>query len=365
MMNKSTETMNNKPAESTDVDLFEDFDDSLDIDGPSESEIQDEIDIFDDDDYLENAVEASDPLGDYLKKIGKTALLKAVDEVELAKRIEAGVYAKHLLETTEKLPRVRKHDLGKVAIDGEKARHHLIEANLRLVVSNAKRYKGRGMDFLDLIQEGNFGLMRAVEKFDYTKGFKFSTYATGWIHQAIRRGLADKARTIRIPVHAVDNVNSMTWAMRRLDDADLGRPATNEEIAKEMNNDKIGADKVAEMRVYAQIPASLNMPVGGNIDGSELGDFIPGDDENTIIEAVSKELLAEGLDKILTNALTEREAYVLKLRFGLIDGEPRVLDYIGECLGVTRERARQIEQKAIDKLRQPRSIKLLEEYNIE
>src|SRR5438128_6525581 len=287
----------------------------------------------------------------YLNGIGRTKLLTAAQEVELAKRIEAGLYAE------EVLPEVRDTelagDLMTVAREGQRAKDHLLEANLRLVVSVAKRYTGRGMAFLDLIQEGNLGLIRAVEKFDYTKGYKFSTYATWWIRQAITRAMADQARTIRIPVHMVEQINKLTRVQRQMLQ-DLGREPTADELATELD---MTPDKVVEIQGYAREPVSLEQNVGDEGD-SQLGDFIEDADAPIAAEVVSFGLLQRELDSVL-KTLPEREAAVVALRFGLTDGQPRTLDEIGKEFGLTRERIRQIEAKTLSKLRHPsRSQKL-------
>ncbi|MCG5443759.1 RNA polymerase sigma factor, partial [Micromonospora sp. NIE79] len=284
---------------------------------------------------------SADSVRAYLKQIGKVPLLNAEQEVELAKRIEAGLYAAERLraadEGEEKLVRDMVRDLGWISRDGERAKNHLLEANLRLVVSLAKRYTGRGMAFLDLIQEGNLGLIRAVEKFDYTKGYKFSTYATWWIRQAITRAMADQARTIRIPVHMVEVINKLGRIQRELLQ-DLGREPTPEELAKEMD---ITPEKVLEIQQYAREPISLDQTIGDEGD-SQLGDFIEDSEAVVAVDAVSFSLLQDQLQQVL-QTLSEREAGVVRLRFGLTDGQPRTLDEIGQVYGVTRERIRQIE----------------------
>src|SRR5882762_2358489 len=274
----------------------------------------------------------------YLNKIGKVALLNAEQEVELAKRIEAGLYAvERLREHGANRSAQLTRDLHWVVRDGDRAKNHLLEANLRLVVSVAKRYAGRGMSYLDLIQEGNLGLIRAVEKFDYTKGYKFSTYATWWIRQAVARAMADQTRTIRIPVHMVETINKLERIQRRLM-SDLGREPTPDELAKEMD---IAPEKVLEIRQYARVPVSLNQTIGEEGD-SQLGNLIEDTQAVAPEEAVSVTLLHEQLQSVLAS-LPEREAGVLRLRFGLTDGQPRTLDEIGQVYGVTRERIRQIE----------------------
>ncbi|HTZ45747.1 MAG TPA: RNA polymerase sigma factor [Jatrophihabitans sp.] len=303
---------------------------------------------------------SADSVRAYLKQIGKVALLNAEEEVDLAKRIEAGLYAaerlRQLEEAGEKLPLQDRRDLGWIVRDGERAKNHLLEANLRLVVSLAKRYTGRGMAFLDLIQEGNLGLIRAVEKFDYTKGYKFSTYATWWIRQAITRAMADQARTIRIPVHMVEVINKLGRIQRELLQ-DLGREPTPEELAKEMD---ITPDKVLEIQQYAREPISLDQTIGDEGD-SQLGDFIEDSEAVVAVDAVSFTLLQDQLQSVL-HTLSEREAGVVKLRFGLTDGQPRTLDEIGQVYGVTRERIRQIESKTMSKLRHPSRSQVLRDY---
>jgi RNA polymerase primary sigma factor len=303
---------------------------------------------------------SADSVRAYLKQIGKVALLNAEEEVDLAKRIEAGLYAAERLrqaeETAEKLITQMRRDLRWIVRDGERAKNHLLEANLRLVVSLAKRYTGRGMAFLDLIQEGNLGLIRAVEKFDYTKGYKFSTYATWWIRQAITRAMADQARTIRIPVHMVEVINKLGRIQRELLQ-DLGREPTPEELAKEMD---ITPDKVLEIQQYAREPISLDQTIGDEGD-SQLGDFIEDSEAVVAVDAVSFTLLQDQLQSVL-QTLSEREAGVVKLRFGLTDGQPRTLDEIGQVYGVTRERIRQIESKTMSKLRHPSRSQVLRDY---
>jgi RNA polymerase primary sigma factor len=303
---------------------------------------------------------SADSVRAYLKQIGKVALLNAEEEVDLAKRIEAGLYSAERLrqadESNEKLAMQMKRDLRWIVRDGERAKNHLLEANLRLVVSLAKRYTGRGMAFLDLIQEGNLGLIRAVEKFDYTKGYKFSTYATWWIRQAITRAMADQARTIRIPVHMVEVINKLGRIQRELLQ-DLGREPTPEELAKEMD---ITPDKVLEIQQYAREPISLDQTIGDEGD-SQLGDFIEDSEAVVAVDAVSFTLLQDQLQSVL-QTLSEREAGVVKLRFGLTDGQPRTLDEIGQVYGVTRERIRQIESKTMSKLRHPSRSQVLRDY---
>ena len=303
---------------------------------------------------------SADSVRAYLKQIGKVALLNAEEEVELAKRIEAGLYATQLMaeltDKGEKLPAAQRRDMMWICRDGDRAKNHLLEANLRLVVSLAKRYTGRGMAFLDLIQEGNLGLIRAVEKFDYTKGYKFSTYATWWIRQAITRAMADQARTIRIPVHMVEVINKLGRIQRELLQ-DLGREPTPEELAKEMD---ITPEKVLEIQQYAREPISLDQTIGDEGD-SQLGDFIEDSEAVVAVDAVSFTLLQDQLQSVL-ETLSEREAGVVRLRFGLTDGQPRTLDEIGQVYGVTRERIRQIESKTMSKLRHPSRSQVLRDY---
>ena len=292
----------------------------------------------------------------YLNTIGKTALLTAEQEVELAKRIEAGLYAERLLAENQGLSPAYKRDYKALALDGKAAKAHLLEANLRLVVSVAKRYTGHGMTFLDLIQEGNVGLIRAVEKFDYTKGFKFSTYATWWIRQAITRGMADQARTIRLPVHLVEQVNKLARIKRDLHQT-LGREATNEELAKESG---LKVDKVADLLDHARDPVSLDMPVGTEED-APLGDFIEDSDATDAESAVISGLLQDDLRRVLAT-LEPREQAVIRLRYGLEDGQPRTLDQIGKRFGLSRERVRQIEREVMSKLRQGERAAKLRAY---
>ena len=303
---------------------------------------------------------SADSVRAYLKQIGKVALLNAEEEVDLAKRIEAGLYSSERMrqseEAGERLTNQMRRDLRWIKRDGERAKNHLLEANLRLVVSLAKRYTGRGMAFLDLIQEGNLGLIRAVEKFDYTKGYKFSTYATWWIRQAITRAMADQARTIRIPVHMVEVINKLGRIQRELLQ-DLGREPTPEELAKEMD---ITPDKVLEIQQYAREPISLDQTIGDEGD-SQLGDFIEDSEAVVAVDAVSFTLLQDQLQAVL-QTLSEREAGVVRLRFGLTDGQPRTLDEIGQVYGVTRERIRQIESKTMSKLRHPSRSQVLRDY---
>ncbi len=299
----------------------------------------------------------ADPVKDYLKQIGKVALLNAEQEVDLALRIEAGLFATEKLKTGgDAMDDQLKRDLQRIVHDGGRAKNHLLEANLRLVVSLAKRYTGRGMLFLDLIQEGNLGLIRAVEKFDYTKGFKFSTYATWWIRQAITRAMADQARTIRIPVHMVEVINKLARVQRQMLQ-DLGREPTPEELAKELD---MTPEKVVEVQKYGREPISLHTPLGEDGD-SEFGDLIEDSEAVVPADAVSFTLLQEQLHSVL-DTLSEREAGVVAMRFGLTDGQPKTLDEIGKVYGVTRERIRQIESKTMSKLRHPSRSQVLRDY---
>ncbi len=358
-----------------DDDLHNDLDDDdLDDDEEEDDEDEDE-DEEDEGDEVWNEDESArlrqarkdaaltasaDSVRAYLKQIGKVALLTAEEEVSLAKRIEAGLYAQYKIdeakEAGERIAYAQKRDLREISRDGQRAKNHLLEANLRLVVSLAKRYTGRGMAFLDLIQEGNLGLIRAVEKFDYTKGYKFSTYATWWIRQAITRAMADQARTIRIPVHMVEVINKLGRIQRELLQ-DLGREPTPEELAKEMD---ITEEKVLEIQQYAREPISLDQTIGDEGD-SQLGDFIEDSEAVIAVDAVSFTLLQDQLGDVL-ETLSEREAGVVRLRFGLTDGMPRTLDEIGQVYGVTRERIRQIESKTMSKLRHPSRSQVLRDY---
>ena len=298
----------------------------------------------------------ADPVKDYLKQIGRVALLNAELEVELATRVEAGLFAESKLKEEKKLEKKLKRELEWLVEDGKRAKNHLLEANLRLVVSLAKRYTGRGMLFLDLIQEGNLGLIRAVEKFDYTKGYKFSTYATWWIRQAITRAMADQARTIRIPVHMVEVINKLARVQRQMLQ-DLGREPTPEELAKELD---MTPEKVVEVQKYGREPISLHTPLGEEGD-SEFGDLIEDSEAVVPADAVSFTLLQEQLHSVL-DTLSEREAGVVAMRFGLTDGQPKTLDEIGKVYGVTRERIRQIESKTMSKLRHPSRSQVLRDY---
>jgi RNA polymerase primary sigma factor len=326
-------------------------------------ESEDEAFVYGDDDedlpaaQVAVAGATSDPVKDYLKQIGKVPLLNAEQEVELAKRIEAGLFAEEkLAESSASVRPETRLDLEWIADDGRRAKNHLLEANLRLVVSLAKRYTGRGMLFLDLIQEGNLGLIRAVEKFDYTKGYKFSTYATWWIRQAITRAMADQARTIRIPVHMVEVINKLARVQRQMLQ-DLGREPTPEELAAELD---MTPEKVIEVQKYGREPISLHTPLGEDGD-SEFGDLIEDSEAIQPGEAVSFTLLQEQLHSVL-DTLSEREAGVVSMRFGLTDGQPKTLDEIGKVYGVTRERIRQIESKTMSKLRHPSRSQVLRDY---
>lgn len=298
----------------------------------------------------------ADAVKDYLKQIGKVALLNAAEEVELAMRIEAGLFAEEKLATETSLPKKLQRELKWVARDGQRAKSHLLGANLRLVVSLAKRYTGRGMQFLDLIQEGNLGLIRAVEKFDYTKGFKFSTYATWWIRQAITRAMADQARTIRIPVHMVEVINKLARVQRQMLQ-DLGREPTPEELSRELD---MTPEKVVEVQKYGREPISLHTPLGEDGD-SEFGDLIEDTEAVVPADAVGFTMLQQQLEQLL-DSLSEREAGVIRMRFGLGDGQPKTLDQIGDTFGVTRERIRQIESKTMAKLRHPSRSQQLRDY---
>jgi len=299
---------------------------------------------------------AADLVRVYLNGIGRTALLTAEQEVELAKRIEAGVFAQHMIDTSPRLSPKRRAELRALVADGHEAKKHLLEANLRLVVSLAKRYTGRGMPLLDLIQEGNLGLIRAVEKFDYTKGFKFSTYATWWIRQAITRGMADQGRTIRLPVHLVEQVNKLARIKRDLHQQ-LGREATHEELARESG---IPESKIADLLDHSRDPVSLDMPVGTDED-APLGDFIEDAEATDAESAVISGLLSDDLRRVLAT-LDEREQSVIRLRYGLEDGQPRTLDQIGKRFGLSRERVRQIEREVMSKLRQGDRAERLRAY---
>ncbi|MDB1432600.1 RNA polymerase sigma factor [Bifidobacterium adolescentis] len=299
----------------------------------------------------------ADPVKDYLKQIGRVNLLNAEQEVDLSERIEAGLYAQHLLDTeSDKMDFKRRRELKWAANDGKRAKDHLLEANLRLVVSLAKRYTGRGMLFLDLIQEGNLGLIRAVEKFDWKKGFKFSTYATWWIRQAITRAMADQARTIRVPVHMVEVINKLSRVQRQMLQ-DFGREPTPDELARELD---MPVEKVQEVQKYGREPISLHTPLGEDGD-SEFGDLIEDTDAIAPSDAVAFSLLQEQFKQVL-ETLSPREAGVIKMRYGLEDGQPKTLDDIGRVYGVTRERIRQIESKTMSKLRHPSRSQTLRDF---
>jgi len=339
------------------VEAAEDDDEDEDVATSTEDEDEDDKPIA-----AETEVGIStDLVRAYLKEIGKVPLLTAEQEVELAQRIEAGLFAAEKMRQADqgeaaKLSAALRRDLDWLVLDGQRAKRHLLEANLRLVVSIAKRYLGRGMLFLDLIQEGNLGLIRAVEKFDYTKGYKFSTYATWWIRQAITRAMADQARTIRIPVHMVEQINKLTRVQREMLQ-ELGREPTPEELAKELD---MTPEKVVEIQGYAREPVSLQTAIGDDQD-SNLGDFIEDADAPVASEVVSYGLMQEQLNEVL-RTLTDREAAVVKMRFGLVDGQPRTLDEIGREFGLTRERIRQIESKTLSKLRHPSRSQKLRDY---
>ena len=367
-------------------DVDSDDDDDLDDDEESEPEDDDDEDeeerkkpeepkekgafVVRDDDDDENltpsgnpkrrviaAGATADPVKDYLKQIGRVSLLNAEQEVDLSERIEAGLYAQHLLDTeSDQMDFKRKRELKWAANDGRRAKDHLLEANLRLVVSLAKRYTGRGMLFLDLIQEGNLGLIRAVEKFDWKKGFKFSTYATWWIRQAITRAMADQARTIRVPVHMVEVINKLSRVQRQMLQ-DLGREPTPDELARELD---MPVEKVQEVQKYGRKPISLHTPLGEDGD-SEFGDLIEDTDAIAPSDAVAFSLLQEQFRQVL-ETLSPREAGVIKMRYGLEDGQPKTLDDIGRVYGVTRERIRQIESKTMSKLRHPSRSQTLRDF---
>ncbi|WP_346844306.1 RNA polymerase sigma factor [uncultured Rothia sp.] len=356
-------------------DIDEDSDDDLDVDNAEKTAKAEEkeqtkkvvakrngfvLTSNDEDDAPAQRVIApgatADPVKDYLKQIGKVSLLNAEQEVDLAMRIEAGLYAEYKLKESSDMDNQLKKELRWVIHDGRRAKNHLLEANLRLVVSLAKRYTGRGMLFLDLIQEGNLGLIRAVEKFDYSKGFKFSTYATWWIRQAITRAMADQARTIRIPVHMVEVINKLARVQRQMLQ-DLGREPIPEELAKELD---MTPEKVIEVQKYGREPISLHTPLGEDGD-SEFGDLIEDSEAVVPADAVSFTLLQEQLHSVL-DTLSEREAGVVAMRFGMTDGQPKTLDEIGKVYGVTRERIRQIESKTMSKLRHPSRSQVLRDY---
>ncbi|HEY6739027.1 MAG TPA: RNA polymerase sigma factor [Actinopolymorphaceae bacterium] len=357
---KTTKGGAKKAAKSAESDPELEGDIDLDIEAELEDEgfVLSEGDDTDEPDQQVLAAGATaDPVKDYLKQIGKVPLLNAEQEVELAKRIEAGLFSEEKIEEAgDTMTPEMRQEYEWVAEDGRRAKNHLLEANLRLVVSLAKRYTGRGMLFLDLIQEGNLGLIRAVEKFDYTKGFKFSTYATWWIRQAITRAMADQARTIRIPVHMVEVINKLARVQRQMLQ-DLGREPTPEELAQELD---MTPEKVIEVQKYGREPISLHTPLGEDGD-SEFGDLIEDSEAIVPADAVSFTLLQEQLHAVL-DTLSEREAGVVSMRFGLTDGQPKTLDEIGKVYGVTRERIRQIESKTMSKLRHPSRSQVLRDY---
>ena len=344
------------------ADAADAVDEAEDVNDVNDGESKAGDDDTDDDDkpLAAGAGEAgisTDLVRAYLKEIGKVPLLTAMEEVELSQRVEAGLFAQHKLDDPAgTMSKTARADLQWVVTDGERAKQHLLEANLRLVVSISKRYLGRGMLFLDLIQEGNLGLIRAVEKFDYTKGFKFSTYATWWIRQAITRAMADQARTIRIPVHMVEQINKLTRLKREMLQ-ELGREATPEELALALD---LTPERVVEIQGYAREPVSLETSIGDEGDSS-LGDFIEDTDAPVASEVVSYGLMQEQLREVLAS-LSDREASVVKMRFGLTDGQPKTLDDIGREFGLTRERIRQIESKTLSKLRHPSRAQKLRDY---
>jgi RNA polymerase primary sigma factor len=346
------------PPESMDAVLKLISEEGIEIVEPAEEDLEEEppARAAAEEEAAAKASPTNDPVRMYLKEIGRVPLLTAEEEVDLAKRVEAGLFASEKLALQRSLPAGMRRDLELIERDGQLAKKRLIEANLRLVVSIAKRYVGRGMLFLDLIQEGNLGLIRAVEKFDYTKGYKFSTYATWWIRQAITRAIADQARTIRIPVHMVETINKLVRIQRQLLQ-DLGREPTPEEIGVEM---ELPPERVREIQKLSQEPVSLETPIGEE-DDSNLGDFIEDSDAVVPIDAASFILLQEQLDSIL-HTLSEREKKVIQLRFGLSDGHPRTLEEVGKEFGVTRERIRQIESKTLSKLRHPSRSQKLRDY---
>ena len=354
-MDKVYDIMENMGIETASEDFLPDLDDDL-LPGAGELDDIPEEEIVDPN-VMVDAFGIDDPVRMYLKEIGKVSLLSPEQEVELAQVMSAGYEAQNTLDDPEmELDEETRAELMQLVKKGDAAKNRLAEANLRLVVSIAKRYVGRGMLFLDLIQEGNLGLMKAVEKFDYTKGYKFSTYATWWIRQAITRAIADQARTIRIPVHMVETINKVIRVSRQLLQ-ELGHDPTPEEIAEEMN---MPVDKVREILKIAQEPVSLETPIGEEED-SHLGDFIPDEDASEPSEAASFTLLKEQLMDVL-DTLTPREEKVLKLRFGLEDGRTRTLEEVGKEFDVTRERIRQIEAKALRKLRHPSRSKKLKDF---
>ena len=355
-MNNFTEKGARVIAEAITQGYLTNVEELYDIFNAEARRIQTEIKHLPPEQMVMTAGATADPVKDYLKQIGRVALLNAELEVELATRMEAGLFAEEKLATEKKIEKKLKRELEWIVEDGKRAKNHLLEANLRLVVSLAKRYTGRGMLFLDLIQEGNLGLIRAVEKFDYTKGFKFSTYATWWIRQAITRAMADQARTIRIPVHMVEVINKLARVQRQMLQ-DLGREPTPEELAKELD---MTPEKVVEVQKYGREPISLHTPLGEEGD-SEFGDLIEDSEAVKPEESVTFTILQEQLMQVL-GGLTQREADVIKARYGLTDGQPKTLDEIGKVHGVTRERIRQIESKTMSKLRHPSRSQSLRDY---
>ncbi len=355
-MNNFTEKGARVIAEAVTQGYLKNIEELYDIFNAEARRIQTEIKHLPPEQMVMTAGATADPVKDYLKQIGRVALLNAELEVELATRMEAGLFAEEKLATDKKIDKKLKRELEWIVEDGKRAKNHLLEANLRLVVSLAKRYTGRGMLFLDLIQEGNLGLIRAVEKFDYTKGFKFSTYATWWIRQAITRAMADQARTIRIPVHMVEVINKLARVQRQMLQ-DLGREPTPEELAKELD---MTPEKVVEVQKYGREPISLHTPLGEEGD-SEFGDLIEDSEAVKPEESVTFTILQEQLMQVL-GGLTQREADVIKARYGLTDGQPKTLDEIGKVHGVTRERIRQIESKTMSKLRHPSRSQSLRDY---
>ena len=355
-MNNFTEKGARVIAEAITQGYLKNIEELYDIFNAEARRIQTEIKHLPPEQMVMTAGATADPVKDYLKQIGRVALLNAELEVELATRMEAGLFAEEKLATEKKIDKKLKRELEWIVEEGKRAKNHLLEANLRLVVSLAKRYTGRGMLFLDLIQEGNLGLIRAVEKFDYTKGFKFSTYATWWIRQAITRAMADQARTIRIPVHMVEVINKLARVQRQMLQ-DLGREPTPEELAKELD---MTPEKVVEVQKYGREPISLHTPLGEEGD-SEFGDLIEDSEAVKPEESVTFTILQEQLMQVL-GGLTQREADVIKARYGLTDGQPKTLDEIGKVHGVTRERIRQIESKTMSKLRHPSRSQSLRDY---
>ena len=356
----SMKTFNEKASkilvEAVIMGFFKDLEDLNQIFAAELTRLQTELKYLPPEQTVLTAGATADPVKDYLKLIGRVALLNAEMEVDLATRVEAGLFAGEKINQDKKMDKKTKRMYEQIVLDGQRAKNHLLEANLRLVVSLAKRYTGRGMLFLDLIQEGNLGLIRAVEKFDYTKGYKFSTYATWWIRQAITRAMADQARTIRIPVHMVEVINKLARVQRQMLQ-DLGREPTPEELAKELD---MTPEKVVEVQKYGREPISLHTPLGEEGD-SEFGDLIEDSEAIVPADAVSFTLLQEQLDSVL-DTLSDRESGVVKMRFGLTDGQPKTLDEIGKVYGVTRERIRQIESKTMSKLRHPSRSQVLRDY---